>query len=481
MVLALAGCGKGSGGPLSVGIIDTPDSVFADGVRLAEGAQAVRSATGAGLVALDAQGEIEPALADRWIVTDDGRSYIFRLREGTWPDGAELTGASARDALRSAIRQLRGTSMGLDLVQVAAVRTMAGRVIEIDLAAPMPDFLRLLAQPELALSHGGIAAGPMVIRRNDPQGGGNSAELTFKPPEARGLPQDEGWRKHVRPIELHAVDARTALAAFDQGDVDVVLGGTLGSWPLAKPGPLSLGNVRVDNATGLFGLQVERQSGFLAKPENREALAMAIDRPTLLSRFNIGGWVPTTRIVPAAVEGGNEPERWSNLSLEQRRAVAQIRVGSWRKGAGKGQVPKLTIALAREPGLDVLFNELSAQLSLVGITMQRVAPGKPADLTLVDRVARYAGPVWFLNQFNCSLRHGLCSSLADQAVADALPLPGGERTALLGRAEAILTAANVYIPLGAPLRWSMVRGNVKGFVDNQWAFHPLPAMATMPR
>jgi peptide/nickel transport system substrate-binding protein/oligopeptide transport system substrate-binding protein len=62
-----------------------------------------------------------------------------------------------------------------------------------------------------------------------------------------------------------------------------------------------------------------------------------------------------------------------------------------------------------------------------------------------------------------------------------LPLPGGERTALLGRAEGILTAANVYIPLGAPLRWSMVRGNVKGFVDNQWAFHPLPAMATIPK
>ena len=124
---------------------------------------------------------------------------------------------------------------------------------------------------------------------------------------------------------------------------------------------------------------------------------------------------------------------------------------------------------------------MAAQLAQVGITLERVAPGKSADLTLVDRVARYAGPVWFLNQFNCSLHRGLCSSLADQAVADALPLPGGERTALLGRAEGILTAANVYIPLGAPLRWSMVRGNVKGFVDNQWAFHPLPAMATIPK
>jgi ABC-type transport system substrate-binding protein len=481
LLLALTGCGKNSGGPLRVGLIGDDDSVLAGGVRLSEAAQEVRSATGAGLVALDAQGEIEPALADRWIVTDDGRSYIFRLREGTWPDGAELTGESAREALRTVIRQLRGTSLGLDLGQVAEVRTMAARVIEIDLASPMPDFLRLLAQPELALTHRGTDAGPMVVSRKAPHKGENGTELTFRPPEARGLPQDEDWRKHVRPIELRVGDARTTIAAFDQGKVDVVLGGTLGSWPLGKPGPLSLGNVRVDNTLGLFGLRVERQSGFLARPENREALSMAIDRHALLGKFNIGGWASTTRIVPATVAGGTAPERWDGLSIEQRRAVAEIRAAEWRKKTRGAQGPVLTIALPQGPGFDILFGELSAQLTPAGVTLQRVAPDQPVDLTLIDRVARYAQPVWFLNQFNCALRHGLCSSLADKAVADALALPDGERTALLGRAEAILAAANVYIPLGAPLRWSMVRGNVNGFVDNQWAFHPLPAMATVPK
>lgn len=137
-LLTLAGCGSSSDGPLSIGVMGSEASVFAPGVRLSPGGQELRSATAAGLVTLDAQGEIEPALADRWIVTDDGRSYIFRLREGTWPDGAALTGDSARDALRSAIRQLSGTSLGLDLGQVGEVRAMAGRVVEIDLASPMP-------------------------------------------------------------------------------------------------------------------------------------------------------------------------------------------------------------------------------------------------------------------------------------------------------------------------------------------------------
>src|SRR3990167_4428434 len=188
-LLALAGCDGGADGPLDVAVIGSEDSIFASGLRLSEGAQTVRAATASGLVALDAKGEITPGLADRWIVTDDGRSYIFRLRGGTWPDGAELTGESARDSLRRAIRQLRGTSLGLDLAPVDEVRAMAGRVVEIRLGTPMPDFLRLLAQPELALVHGGFQSGPMVSERN-----GDEADLTFRPPEMRGLPQEEGWR-----------------------------------------------------------------------------------------------------------------------------------------------------------------------------------------------------------------------------------------------------------------------------------------------
>ena len=109
-------------------------------------------------------------------------------------------------------------------------------------------------------------------------------------------------------------------------------------------------------------------------------------------------------------------------------------------------------------------------------------PGQPADLALLDRIARYAEPRWFLNQFNCSLRRGLCNSAADAAVQAALATPDPQaRADDLAHAEALLAAANVYIPIGAPLRWSMVRGNVDGFAANAWAWHPLPDMATIPR
>jgi oligopeptide transport system substrate-binding protein len=483
-LLALAGCGRDTDGPLDVAIIGSEESAFADGLRLSQGAQTVRGAIGSGLVSLDAQGEIKPALADRWIVTDDGRSYIFRLREGTWPNGAELTGESARDALRGVIGQLRGTSLGLDLAPVEEVRAMAGRVVEIRLSTAMPDFLRLLAQPELALSHGGVRAGPLIIEDRDEgaQRGAPGVELTFRPPEMRGLPQEEGWQEHVRPIRLQALGARAALDAFGEGGVDVVLGGTIGSWPLADPGPLSRGTLRIDPAVGLFGLQVQPNRGFLSRTENREALAMAIDRTALLAPFNIGGWEPTNRIVPAAIAGELALERWTAIELERLRAEASNRAAIWRSTLGEGEEPRLTIALADEPGLVILFNELAGQLATVGIVLERVVPGAASDLVLIDRVARYAEPRWFLNQFNCTLRRGLCSSEADAEVRQALAAADPqERADAMARAEAMLTAANVFIPLAAPLRWSMVRGNVDGYAANPWAYHPLPEMALIPR
>jgi ABC-type transport system substrate-binding protein len=475
--LALAGCGRNDGA-VEVAFIDTPEQLFASGVRLSPGAQHLRAATGAGLVTLDAQGEVIPALADRWIVTDDGRSFIFRLRDGTWPDGRELTAESARRALLDAIRRLRGTSLGLDLAPIDEVRAMAGRVVEIRLSSPVPMLLQLLAQPELELVHGDGGSGDMLLART-----GDRAVLTMKPPAARGVPEESDWQARVRAIDLRPASAAQAIALFDDGEVDVVLGGRIDSLPLADTGPLSRGTVRLDAALGLFGLQVRRANGLLATEQGREAIAMALDRPQLIAAFNIGGWVPTTRVVAPGLPGdqGFVGERWSERPIADLRSVAAGRIAAWRRANGNAEA-RLSLAMAEAPGLDMLFRELAAQLATIGVRLERGAEDKPSDFALVDRVARYAEPRWFLNQFHCSLRNGLCDADADflveQAMAEIDPVA---RATAMAEAESALTLSNVYIPFGSPLRFSLVRGDVDGFASNAWAFHPLPPLAVIPR
>src|SRR3982750_1112532 len=44
-----------------------------------------------GLVRLDGSGNIVAGLAERWNVSDDGLSYIFRIASTQWPDGRKVT------------------------------------------------------------------------------------------------------------------------------------------------------------------------------------------------------------------------------------------------------------------------------------------------------------------------------------------------------------------------------------------------------
>ena len=147
-----------------------------------------------------------------------------------------------------------------------------------------------------------------------------------------------------------------------------------------------------------------------------------------------------------------------------------------------GAEARLTLAMGEGPGLDLLFRELASQLAGIGVRLERVRDGARSDFTLVDRVARYAEPRWFLNQFNCSLGGGLCDSDADFLVGQAMDeIDPIARATLLAEAEAALTLSNVYIPFGSPLRFSLVRSGVDAFAANAWAFHPLPPLAEIPR
>ena len=469
--LATWSCGPaGGGGPVAVAVIGTPDDPFEQGVRLSPAAQHMHAATREGLVALDPGGQVVPAIAERWIVTEDGLSYIFRLRDSTWPGGDEITAADVREQLRAGLARLRGTSLGLDLAKVLDIRAMTGRVIEVRLSSPMPDFLRLLAQPELGLVRGGTGAGPMAMSRDEES---MIARLTALPPESRGLPAREDWEDIARPVEVRALSARNAVAAFAGGDVDLVLGGTLVDFPLAEVGPLSRGTIQVDPALGLLGLVVRRETGFLADPARREALSMAIDRTALIRSFGLAGWRESSWVVPAEIftDAPYPEDRWNGASIEARRRAAAARVSAW---VGPGREATVRLALPSGPGGDLLLRELASAWGEIGVSVRRAGKGEAADLELRDTLARYTSARWYLNQFNCGLNAGLCAPKADELVRQSLTeRDAAAREQLLIEAHAALVEREVYIPLGAPVRWSLVRGTIRNYLPNVWGMHPL--------
>ena len=469
----LASCsGAGDDDGVSVVIIGETESIFEDGLRLSAGAQMVQDATSSGIVALNAEGEVVPALGESWIVTEDGRSFIFRLRQLNWPDGSTLTAEDARASLERTIADLKGTSLGLDLRKVEEIRAMTNRVIEIRLTGAMPEFLHLLAQPELAITRDGETIGPMLLERD-----ADTAILQAVSREAIGLPELPGNRTDQR-VRLRALGAEEANAAFSAGEAAALLGGTIFTLPLADTGPLSRGTIRLDPAIGLFGMIATNEQGFLAEVANREALSMAIDRAALLQPFSLAGWQASARIVPPDLPGDDNvrSERWPNMSLDDRRNVARSRVTAWSRATG--QDARVRIWLPDGPGSDRLFDALSLDYATIGVELRRVRFSQGADLVMIDRVARYPSARWFLNQFNCALVTGPCAPDADALVTESLHADdANEAATLLIEAERALLAQEIYIPLGATVRWSLVRGGLEGFSENPWARHPLYALA----
>ncbi|MDY7097277.1 MAG: ABC transporter substrate-binding protein [Pseudomonadota bacterium] len=459
---------------MDVAIVGRPESLFEQGIRLSPAAQHLRTATHEGLVSLDATGQVIPALAERWIVTDDGLSYIFRIRERDWPDGEAVNAGDVRSAINDLLRRLEGTSLGLDLAKVTEVRAMTDRIVELRLTSPMPEFLRLLAQPELGLVKDANGAGPMMASREE-----DLARLSILPPGERGLPQREGWEDSTRPLLVQAMPVRTAIKAFSAGEVDLLLNGGLAGLPDVEIGPLSRGTIQVDPALGLFGLVVRSDSGVLSEPATREALSMAIERAALLDAFGIGGWQPRGWIVPADLfpNSGMATGRWSSLSLADRRGVASRRIAAWR-AENDGREPVVRIGLPAGSGSDLLFRRIAQDWAQIGVRAVKVAPGVGAELELRDRLARYSSPRWYLNQFNCELEIGLCSEEADSLVRQSLSVTdAAEKERLLADAHSILVQNEVFIPLGAPVRWSLVRGAIEEYQPNQWGLHPLFPLA----
>ncbi len=476
--LGLVACDSGDGNAVKVVVIGeagqaSANSPFASGARLPLAAGLVRSATAEGLVGLDEEGRVIPALADRWIVTNDGRHYIFRLADGTWADNSRITGESVQVALRQALDAQNGTALGLDLAGITDVRAMAGRVVEIRLSSPMPDLLQLLAQPELGLMHRGKGAGPMALARR-----GNLALLTPIPPEKRGVAPVDNWADVARPLSLRASNGAEAIAAFSAGRADVVLGGTFLDLPRTHHTGLGNSAARPDRVAGLFGLMVTRTTGLLSTPLMREAVAMAIDRDALAWQLGAAGWTVSTRIVSPGMEGdaGLVGERWQDLDIDSRRTLAQRRVSVW--ATASRQPPTLWINLPGGPGADILFTNLGRDLGAIGISLQRTGKADQADVTLVDSVARYPHVAWFLNALSCRASRPACSPVADALAERARHAPDGHTASLLwAQAETVLTQNNGFIPLGPPIRWSLVNRQTSGFSINRLGAHPLMPLA----
>ena len=464
-IFLLAGCSKGvDNSRVRVDIIEgrpRPFNISAMPLPLASAY--LRGATAQGLVTFDNKGRVAPGLANRWIVTDDGLSYIFRLNKTRWNDGREVTSNEVADLLTTRVRELRKGRFNSELAVIDRVVPMTGKVIEIRLKAPMPYLLEMMAQPEFGLARRGFGSGPMQAKRL-----GDAMQLRLRNIDEKG---DNILEPET--VTVRGSSASLALARYMEGQSDLVEGGRFEDFPLLDAAQINANEIQFDPVPGLFGLLFVEGGPFLSSRDNRDAIAMAIDRPKLLTAFDIVAWRETLTLVPESLPNRLPAPRpdWSSQQIDSRKTRAKTIIGQWE--GSNGEVRPLRIALPRGYGGRIFFARLRADMASIGLEVERVTIDRPHDLRLIDRTADQSSPAWYLDQLSCTIS-SICSRDADRLVFEArMAATIEQRAQLLAQAEAELQEMRNFIPIANPLRWSVARPGLLGHVANGRGWHLL--------
>ena len=467
-VLSSAGCDRTQSGKTDVIVIgDAPAVVDPAAAHPTEPQAVLLSAVAQGLVRFDAAGQIVPGLAERWNVTDDGLSYIFRLQSAEWPDGRKVTAQQVARLLRRQIASRSKNPLRDTLGAIDQIVPMTDRVIEISLKAPRPHLLQLLAHPQFGIVREQQGTGPFQITKDGEPDGPLILGRTVSSPDEDVVVEEE--------VTLTGRNVQAAVRAFLKGDADLVLGGTFADLPYSRVEDMPKAALRFDPAGGLFGLVPARADGPAADREIRRLLSEAIDRQALIDALGVPGLLPRATILEPGLDGvpNPTPPPWLATPLDRRRVQL---IASAERLLGDLERPTIRVALPDAPGARILLNRLATDWGGLGLKVEVAKAGEPADFRLIDAVAPSTSPAWYLRNLRCGLVP-VCEPEADELLEAARAATvGAQRNGMLAQAAQRMDEEQLFIAIAAPIRWSLVSDRVQGFATNRFARHTLTSL-----
>ena len=356
-------------------------------------------------------GEYLPALSRSWEVDAACQTWTFTLRDGVvFHNGEPCEAGAVVFSLRRMAQPDVGATLGAPAVWAqylgGAVVVATGRLqVRLTTATPCADLLDVLAcavllPPQLLSTDEGVAdferrpvgTGPYLVAEYDR---GSSLLLRAAPGGHFHYGGKAPPHSALRFIQLEQPEAR--LAALRDGDADIatrlprtVSSCTNGDTPAAG----SVATLELLDPTCIIFLVNAHAGGPCADSRVRQALALALDRPALVSEVLGGAGVPLTGVfspchlgapprqpyssnLPSATAGGTTGTTDDSKSLQHNRAKAKALLAEAgydaddQPAAGKG---RLTLSVSCPSSLpdeaELLTQVLASQLATIGITLE---------------------------------------------------------------------------------------------------------------
>jgi oligopeptide transport system substrate-binding protein len=384
-----------------------------------------------GLVTMDRSLRIQPALAEWWDVTPDGKTYTFHLRKNAhFQNGRPV---EAGDVLFSWLRAASpdldsetgplalGDIIGLKEYhegksdQISGIRLVDSYTLQLTLSAPVPAFLEKLTLP-----------GSWIVDRYDvrlphwelhPNGTGPFRMVQRVPRRSILLEPNSQYYDSIPKVEYltYWISSAPQETLYKSKKIDQMR--LTGDPPAEVKNPHDplFGNVVIEQRLCTNFVTLDNSIPPFDDPLIRKAFALSIDRSIYVEVTTAQGDLPGYGILPPGMPGYS-PE-WTPEMFDPQTAKQLLRQSHYFNGSDLSTGIQLWLpvnGLTYDSAMEFLVDSWKKNLD-IGITVE----GLPPDEYQNRRKAKTIGPIWM---------DSLCADYADpESMYDFLFASGSPR------------------------------------------------------
>ncbi|WP_258045480.1 ABC transporter substrate-binding protein [Mesorhizobium sp. NBSH29] len=244
------------------------------------------------LIRVDKTGtKLEPGLAESWTVSEDGLTYVLKLRDAKFSDGSPLT---AEDAAYSLLRTRddKGSLWSDTYKVIETAEATDARTLTVKLTTPSAPFLSTLAFPGVSvLSKKALETVGQEAHAEKPVSSGAFVVKEWRRGDRVILEKNPSFwqadRVSLDGVEWISVpDDNTRMLNVQAGQLDTAI-----FVPFSRVAELQKDpnlTVHLDPSTREDHLLINHKNGALAKKEVRQALDLAIDKKAVIDTVTFG-------------------------------------------------------------------------------------------------------------------------------------------------------------------------------------------------
>jgi oligopeptide transport system substrate-binding protein len=267
---------------------------------------------------------IEPAAAESWDITNDGKTYTFHLRDGLkWSDGQPLTAKDFEYAWKRACDSAAASEYsflvtsylvggeeffnGTGSRDEVGVKAINDTTLEVNLKFPVSYFLSLTSfytympvRQDIVEANGeGWEKNPSTCISN-----GAFKMTEYKTGDHLTMVKNENyWDADSVKLAgikgLMIVEGTTALSGYENGEIQVLDSITIEAIPrLQKEDP----NFKITPHIGTYYVNFNVDDEVFKDVRVRKAFSLAIDRKAFVEQVTKGGQVPATGFIPSGMQ-----------------------------------------------------------------------------------------------------------------------------------------------------------------------------------